>query len=376
MSLPETPTQKLPPNNIQTSIAVQAAHNSPHSPIPFRFPHKNSLRAFLERKYSPSDAFVEGLLNRRDFVAFGGRRRHGKTTFLLDLSIALASGRADIIGYKIPAPRRVLGFFLEDDAAELQEKLREIVGENAVPEDFFVFTKDDFYEKNKTINADDTDFKAFIEGACKETKPDLIIFDNLAHLVRGDYNNSRRMDSLVLFVYRLQRLFNAAVVIAAHPRKRGNDEDSTVSLERNAEDFYEEIMGTSHFVNSAGTLWGIERMRSKEKTLFNGGTQRRDGSQSSTPLEMVDGWFVVTDDFQERLDAVLTTDKRGKAWDTLPPDRLFSRAEAESIVSSHLKHASFLAWWKELERIEAVIAKEGKWQKRAVIPTAHPENPF
>lgn len=323
------------------------------------------LAVFLEKKFPPSEPLVEGLLNRREFAGLIGRRRHGKTTILLNLALALSEGKPEFLGYPIPAKRRVVAFFLEDDPYELQLKLRTMIRDGAVPSDFYIYTKDDFYAHNIPIDIDESNCQEFVKESCKESNPDLIIFDNLAHLVRGDYNNSNKIDTLVRFAYNLQTTFNAAVVMAAHPRKRGNEENLTVSLEFDAEAFFEECMGSSHFINSTGTLWGIQRVRAKEKTIFVGGTQRRDGSQGLTPLDMADGWFVVRDDFQDRLDSILNTDKRRAAWELLPNDGSFTRAEAERIVKPHLKHASFVAWWNELVRLEVIVpTAEGKFQKK------------
>jgi RecA-family ATPase len=81
---------------------------------------------FLKKDLPKKEALIEGLLYRRDLVTLAGRRRHGKTALVLNLAMSLADPyyKNDFLGYRIAQPRRVLVYLLEDDAAELQDRLR------------------------------------------------------------------------------------------------------------------------------------------------------------------------------------------------------------------------------------------------------------
>jgi len=94
-------------------------------------------------------------------------------------------------------------------------------------------------------------------------------------------------------------------------------------------------MGSSHFVNSCGSLWGIERNIQTNRTDFLGGTQRLTGEQSLAVLEKGDDGRLrlVTDDWEESRFLVLNKDARRAAWELLPQGR-FSYSKAERAVKS------------------------------------------
>src|SRR5437016_3048934 len=52
---------------------------------------------FLSREFPPKEPLIDGLLFQRDIVAFAGRRRHGKTTFLSDLATSLTIPHKDFL---------------------------------------------------------------------------------------------------------------------------------------------------------------------------------------------------------------------------------------------------------------------------------------
>src|SRR5207245_2392407 len=82
-----------------------------------------TLSTFLRQAHPPKDPLATGLINRRDLVALGARRRHGKTTFVIQLALDLATGAPAFLDYPIPEPRRSLLLLLEDDPVELQDKI-------------------------------------------------------------------------------------------------------------------------------------------------------------------------------------------------------------------------------------------------------------
>ncbi len=69
---------------------------------------------FLKQEFKPKDLLISDLLRSRDLVTLAGRRREGKTTFLINLCVALAAS-GKFLGYEIPKHRRSLALFLEDD---------------------------------------------------------------------------------------------------------------------------------------------------------------------------------------------------------------------------------------------------------------------
>src|SRR5262245_45200293 len=92
-----------------------------------------TLNVFLNRGVVSKRPLINSLLYSRDLVAFGARRRNGKTTFLMDLALAGALGEP-FLGYEIHKPFRTLLLLLEDDPTELQDTLRKQLAGDQPPE--------------------------------------------------------------------------------------------------------------------------------------------------------------------------------------------------------------------------------------------------
>jgi hypothetical protein len=325
---------------------------------------------FLERPLPPKEPLVEGLLNRRDIVAFGGRRRHGKTTFVGNLALALTLPKTEFLGYRIPKPVRVLAIFLEDDAGELQTKIKRMCKGDQPNERLAIYTREDFIRSDVKIDVADKKFRKFIRELCEAHRPDLIVLDNLSHLMGGDYNNAKLSHEVNQLVFKLASDFNHAIIIPAHPRKRDRKAlnsmgfASATRLRDDQEGFFEDIMGSSHFVNSCGSLWGIERDLATDRTDFLGGTQRSTGQQSLMTLEKDDDdWLRVISDYQTNFEHANNTEARKKAWGLLP-EGTFSYSEAGKAVKQVMKSSStFNAWFGHCKRLGVVVPEGDKYRK-------------
>jgi hypothetical protein len=319
-------------------------------PLPFR---PQTAERFLTRTFPDKEPLIEGVLYRRDIVSLTARRRHGKTTLQQNIAVA-GSEKREYLGYVIPKPFRTVSFYLEDDGRELQMKLARMAGGSA-PERFHLYTRQDFTEWKIPIHINNEKFRKQVLTCCEAAGPDLINFDNLGRLIRADYNNPKEIDLLMEFTYLLCETFNAAVLIAAHPRK-GNRLDglgNAASLKTNREKFFEECMGSSHFINSTGSLWGMER--DGEETCLCLGAQRFDGlSESLTLIEKNESdWFQPVKGGQ--LNLVLTSYKRKRAWNALPKGEFsYLEAEAAMVTGKIMASSSFNGFWKELVRHELV----------------------
>jgi hypothetical protein len=316
----------------------------------------STLGDFLNKPLPKKEPLVDGLIYRRDNCILVGRRRHGKTTLVSNLVLALTLPKPAFLGYPIPEPRRVVIFYLEDDPAELQEKLKLQSANGNTADRLHLFTKENVFAAGARTSAGDLDFLHFVEGKCAEAKPDLVVFDNLSHLLEGDYSNAQRVHKLVLFAYRLNTIFNVAVVFLAHPRKQG---EFKTSLTYDTEQFFEEVLGSSHSINSTGTLWGMQR--NGEVTHFVGGAQRYTGEQGATALDYNKdtGWFEVKDDFAVNLPLVVNSDKRRNAWSAFPGS--FTYSEARDAAKPHLKsEGSFTPFWNELKQKKLVCSDDGE----------------
>jgi hypothetical protein len=325
-----------------------------------------TLESFLDRSFQPKEDLITGLLNRRDMVALVGRRRHGKTTFVANLALSVTLPHTNFLGYTITKPLKVLILYLEDDAGEVQIRLKRMSKGELPGERLALYTREDFLQAKIPISGTNPQFQKFVIDVCAAHRPDIIILDNLAHLVGADYNSSTRIHELSQFLFRLTADFNAAVIVAAHPRKRDKKGNGTALPRDDQEGFFEETMGSSHFVNSCGSLWGIERDLANDHTDFLGGTQRFNGQQNLMTLDKDDDdWLRVLSNLEVNLPLALNSPGRIKAWELLP-DEPFSYTEGERAVKSALKSSSsFHGWLQHCLRLGLIIRDGDHYRKAA-----------
>lgn len=325
---------------------------------------------FLERHIPPKEPLVKGLLHKRDLVTFAGRRRHGKTTFLTNLAAALALNSDPFLGYEIPEARRSLMLLLEDDPAELQEKLARILGQSGTDGRLRVVTRDDCHENHVPIDISRPEFRQAVEEVAAEHEPDVIVIDNLAHVVNARYNDAELIHQLVFQLYEWARAYDAAVILAAHPRKE--DVSHPVRLETDPEMFFETVMGSSHLVNSTGNLWGLQRHYDEDYAVFLGGRQRGEGQQAYTVIEKrEDDWFKVLPRTVVTMDLLVNTQKRKEAWNLLPAHpQTFRYRQGQELVSSVMSSsASYANWMRDLRRHSLILDSGNELQKNPEAPT-------
>jgi hypothetical protein len=310
---------------------------------------------FLMRPLPPKEPLIDEFLHCRDLVAIGARRRHGKTSLVMQMAIALAND-SEFLGYTIPEPRRSLLILLEDDPRELQDKLRKQSAGRDLSK-IAIYPRDYFEDQGIKIHLSNLQFKNKIYEVAQKFRPDMIVLDNLAHLISAKYTDPALIHDVFEFSRDLSRRHNAAVLIPAHPGKRDKEQikkNSHLTLQSDPETFFESIMGSSHFINSMGSLWALER--NGEITTFLAGRQRVDGTQQAVYLEMDDSKnFQLLTDARVNIALLLNTDKRRQAWSLLPTGE-FGYKEGEAAVKSVMRSSdTYYQWMRELRRLKVVI---------------------
>jgi hypothetical protein len=318
---------------------------------------------FCGREFKEKRPLLEEVLFVRDQISLTGRRRHGKTTLLINLGLAGAFGEPDYLGFRIPAPFTTVAFLLEDDGGEIRDKLVKML-RGRTTDRFHLYIRQDFLQRGIEIGLTKK-FQDFVRSACERVRPDLIILDNLGMLIDAAYNDAAKIHKLMEFTFQLTQRYNCAVLIAAHPRKGapprkdsfGNFDDEDFLLETKPDVFFEECMGASHFVNSTGSLWGIERKN--EETVILVGSQRVTGQNYTSRVEKGDDdWFRLSvDQLSHAFRNCVNSQKRDAAFTaiaSLSPG--FSWNEAHAAAENSLSSkASFSAFFKEMLRVGIVV---------------------
>jgi hypothetical protein len=136
------------------------------------------------------------------------------------------------------------------------------------------------------------------------------------------------------FTRKLASIFDAAVIIAAHPKKM--DAKRPVKLaDGDPDEFCEQTMGSSHFINSTGCIWALERDFTNGRALFMGGRQRAGGDYNKFYLIVDENKrFQVLQNTMVQCETVLNTSQRIALWNKLPdPPATFGYNEGEKIAT-------------------------------------------
>lgn len=323
------------------------------------------VEEILQSPPKEKEILIDGLMAKGDLVAFGGRRKNGKTTLLFNLAFALASGQKDFLGFKISRAAKVLFVLLEDPEANVRSKLEQYYPLMPTNERLGIIDKGVLKADSiRNISVDDPIFASYIKSRVQRFTPDVLIIDNLSHLVRGQYNAPEMVDKAVVLAQELGQE-GCSVIVAMHPRKKSpDDEDNKIIVD--TEGFFEDLMGSSHFINSADCLWGIKLKDKDSRTSnFVGGMQRFTGEEHHVIVELDDDDMVrLVEDMRERELFLLNTKRRKLAWQELGSGP-WTAADAQKLVKQFSRQA-FYGWWNDLVRQQLVILADEtgeNWRK-------------
>ncbi len=161
-------------------------------------------------------------------IAPGGA---GKTTFLIALALAVATGRDDIIGMPVHKKGRVLLWNQEDEKDELQRRLVAAAAHFNIPESEVIdkiligsgvdrrLVIDKRVGDRIVASKDATEIEEAIKTAGDIC---LAIFDPLVELHSADENNNGEMAAVTGIFREIAVRTNCAVVLAHHTRKPPN----------------------------------------------------------------------------------------------------------------------------------------------------------
>lgn len=184
----------------------------------------------------------------------------GKTTFLLMMAVAVATGRGEIVGFDIPKRERVFLFNQEDELAELKRRLAAVMAQYDVgwpdlmidgrpalalgsgADKALMFARKD--GEHVVRSRDAIDVEAFI----KANGIGLAIFDPFVELHPVDENNNVEIAAVGRIFRRIAVNGRCGVVLAHHTRKPPNAANR------------ESYAGDMDAARGAGALNGVARM--------------------------------------------------------------------------------------------------------------------
>jgi hypothetical protein len=158
---------------------------------------------------------IENLIAEGTFTVLGGEEGVGKSMFLMNLGMGLASGMQQFLGWGVKAPAKVLYLNNEMGYSKFIKRFQSMANgvgtlsleKFSMPQHFphFDIAKGPLIEY-VTIN-----------------NPDLIIFDCLYLMHDANENDASEMKSFIRDVAVFAREFNAAIILAHHVKKGNRD---------------------------------------------------------------------------------------------------------------------------------------------------------
>jgi hypothetical protein len=175
-----------------------------------------SLARLLEQQptTAPAGLVEPGLLPPQGILFVGGEPKVGKSLLVANLALALAAG-VDRLGWRIPAPRRVLVCQFELPVAQLVSRLavmRRALGE-AADQRLLVDTR----AAGHLLSAP-PGLGHFVQAA-QAAAAEVIVLDPLYSAHDQDENDTRAMAALCQALLRLREASRAALVVVHHVRK-------------------------------------------------------------------------------------------------------------------------------------------------------------
>jgi hypothetical protein len=173
--------------------------------------------AFLELEIPPRTCLMSPWLPSGGLAQVYAYRGVGKTFFALNVGYAVATG-GEYLGWRCPTPKRVLYIDGEMPAADMQERLRMIKGDEPMTTDKFKIITPDF-QNIITPNLATEEGQSYLESYTSEA--DLIIVDSVAILCRtGKENNSDEWTPVQQWLLKM-RSEGRSVLLVHHAGKNG-----------------------------------------------------------------------------------------------------------------------------------------------------------
>jgi RecA-family ATPase len=157
---------------------------------------------WMQREIPPPDLLCGDFISTTARILITGPTGLGKTMLGIALAFAVEGG-TPFLHWKAGRAARVLYVDGEMSAREMQRRLRE-EAERAgrIPQNLFPLSREDFEDMPPLNTAEGQEW---MDGKIAETKPDLIIFDNIQALVVGDHCKEESWAPLLPFIRSLTK---------------------------------------------------------------------------------------------------------------------------------------------------------------------------
>jgi len=331
----------------------------------------------------PERVYYEGFLTEGDLVVWLGREKHRKTNLILQFAICASLGR-DFLGFRFLAeqPLKIVVFDYESKSHSLKRRYEAICSAMGLNEDERRRLKENLRiveirkmlksgeafphlpvkVTNREEKREERMAESFWRSLVKSNPADIYILDPMRSVHAQDENDSNIEQLLSAF----RKMFkNAAVIVAHHMRKRGNNSNSTISLKENMRIWSDDARGSTAIKAHADTIVCQERViESHAEVLYWGAFLKDDADIEPVALEESDAqsffWQVVPD-----VPDVLRT-----TYDALRAagGQFADRATAvHTAVKAGVARATAYRHMKDLANRGILVEQGGRWELAAEV---------
>lgn len=221
-----------------------------------------SVTQLLATIYQVNDEILKGILPAGSKAIASGVAKVGKTRFATGLCIGIAAG-FDVMGFKVPKPRKVLYFQAEVSEHNMQSRFQALLGNfqgdrNLVGSNLMLCN-------DKCLKITDAHGLKEIRDSIKQQKPEVVAFDPLYKYHTGDENSVKDMTRLFDSIDSLIADYGVSVIIVHHHGKgKGNGGSTSAHLNR----------GSSAIADWADSLLTLTWAESRKEIVKLGFTLR------------------------------------------------------------------------------------------------------
>lgn len=174
-----------------------------------------SLTDFLKQDYPPLEYYTEGILQKEGRTIISASTNTGKSFFLQNLALAIATGHDKFLGRFCIKGGRVLYLDYEMGKSALQERFRKMCT-SSVADNLFV-------KYISSFNLLDKKDQNMLEIWLSELKADVLIIDPVGDAWQGDENDKKEVASVTSYLNALKDRFSTSILISHHWRKLNKD---------------------------------------------------------------------------------------------------------------------------------------------------------
>lgn len=160
----------------------------------------------------PVEYWVDGIIPKMGKILVSGKSGAGKSILAMNAACAMTSGINEWLGKSV-SPCRVLYMDLEIGVSALRERLTKIIREKGLRADRL------FVSPVPSLDLEDENTYKALKEFVSENQIDVVIFDPLGFLWRGNENESHTVRKLLSLFNSLIDEFGVSVVLVHHWRK-------------------------------------------------------------------------------------------------------------------------------------------------------------